>query len=99
MACGYARAVDRFVEMRHLDELVPDMGGAFHTIVVRDRRRGADQDVTDAGFADVAATVIACEAFDQFRGELKLSVQEDMLARNEHVFENDHRFLTGKPRV
>ncbi len=65
MTCRDSSAVDRFIQVRHLDELVFYVGGALNAVVVGDRRGRADQGVADSGFADIAAAVITGESFNQ----------------------------------
>ncbi len=66
------------------------------SVVLGDQGRGrADQHVADAGLADVAATVIGGEPFDEGGGVLELAVEEDVLPGHEHVLDDDHRLLAG----
>ena len=73
---GDADPVHRFVEVRHLDELVLDVGGSLGPVVLRDLSGRADQHVADAGLADVASAVIAGGRFDGRRRELDFAVDE-----------------------
>ena len=94
-----AGAIDCLVKMGHLDQLVTDVGDTLDSIIVSDRGGGANQYVSDAGFADIASPVIAGETLDQCRGGFDFAVHEDALVRDEDVFEDDHRFLAGKLRI
>jgi hypothetical protein len=92
---GDAGAVDGLVLVGHLDQFVADVRGFFHPVVVGDGRGRADQHVAYARLADVAAAVIAGEAFDQQGGEVILAVHEDVVVGDEDVAEDHHRFLAA----
>mmetsp|Transcript_430 Transcript_430/g.1661 ORF Transcript_430/g.1661 Transcript_430/m.1661 type:complete len:510 (-) Transcript_430:387-1916(-) len=103
---GEARGEDRLVEEGHLDELFLDVrrraalfpGGtasAKHAVHRGELGGGADDDVADAGLADVRAAVVGREALDEVGREVGLAVHEDAVRRHEDVVEEDRHFLAA----
>mmetsp|Transcript_104101 Transcript_104101/g.299619 ORF Transcript_104101/g.299619 Transcript_104101/m.299619 type:complete len:440 (+) Transcript_104101:281-1600(+) len=87
------RARDVLVQVRDLDDLVLDVRGLGHAVVVRHRRRGAEHHVAEARLADVGAAVVGREALDEGLRELGLAVHEDVLRRHNNVMEGDDGLL------
>ena len=94
---GDAAAVQRLVEMGHLDELVLDVAGLGSAVVVGGHGGRADQHVAHAHLtAAVALAVITGEALHQHAGELRLAVEEDAVIGNEHVVEHRQGLHTAE---
>ena len=90
---GDAAAVQRLVQVGHLDEFVLDVAGLGRPVVVGRHRRRADEHVAHAHLAPaVTLAVIAGEALHHHAGELRLPVEEDALVGDEHVVK-DHQGL------
>ena len=94
---GDAAGVQRLVEMGHLNELVLDVAGLLHAVVLGGQCRRADDHVAYTHLAAaVALAVIAGEALHHHAGELVLAVEEDVLIGDKHVVENHQRLLAAE---
>jgi len=97
---GNAAGKERFVQMRHFDELVLDMGGLIRAIVIRRQRRRADEDVAHADLAAaVALAMVAGKPLDQHAAEFILAAHQDVFPGNENVVEDHQGFMAAKPGV
>jgi hypothetical protein len=90
-----AGAVNGFVQVRHLDQLVLDVRRTVGAVVLGHLGGSTDEHISHPGFADVAAPVVGGEAFDQHPGEGGLAVHEDIPVGDEDVLQDHHRFLAG----
>ena len=94
---GDAAAVQRLVEMGHLDELILDVAGLGGAVIVGGHGGGADQHVAHAYLAPaVALAVVTGEAFHQHTGELCLAVKEDTVIGHEHIVKYGQGFHTAE---
>ncbi|CAN4071960.1 D-alanyl-lipoteichoic acid biosynthesis protein DltB, partial [Dysosmobacter welbionis] len=97
---GDAAAVQRLVQVDHLDQLVLHRAGLLHAVVLRCQRRSTDQRVAHAHLAAaVALPVVAREPLHHHAGELILAVEEDVLVGDEHVVQHHQGLLAAELRV
>ena len=83
--------------MGHLNELVLDVAGLLHAVILGGQCRRADDHVAHPHLAAaVALAVIAGEALHHHAGELVLAVEEDVLIGDKHVVENHQCLLSAE---
>ena len=97
---GDAAAVQRLVQVDHLDQLVLHRAGLLHAVVLGNQGSGTDQGVAYADLAAaVALPVVAGKALHHHAGELILAVEEDVLVGDEHVVQHHQGLLAAELRV
>ena len=94
-ACN-AAAVQGFVQVGHLDELVLDMRSLGRARHLTCQRGSADEHIANADLAAaVGLTVIAREALYHHAGKLNFAVEEDHIVRDEYTVENNQNLVTA----
>ena len=94
-ACN-AAAVQGFVQVGHLDELVLDMRSLGRARHLTCQRGSADEHIAYTNLAAaVGLTVIAREALYHHAGKLGFAVEEDHIVRNEYTVENNQNLVTA----
>ena len=96
---GDTRGVNRFIEVRHLDEFVTHVACSLSPIHFSNTGCGADHDVTKPCFTDVTGAVVGGEPRHQFLSKFVLTIHENVRPRNEYVVEDHECFLTAVLRI
>ena len=78
-----------FIQMRHFDQFVFDMRGAWDAIHFNDICRSTDQHITDTTLADIAATMIGGKTLDQQGRKIIFPIHKNQIVGNKYILKND----------
>mmetsp|Transcript_37338 Transcript_37338/g.81576 ORF Transcript_37338/g.81576 Transcript_37338/m.81576 type:complete len:305 (-) Transcript_37338:443-1357(-) len=90
---GQGRSRNVLIHVSQLHQLVLDVAGLGHPVVVRHGSRRPQEHVAQPGLADVAASVVVGEPLHDRRRKLRLPVQEHPAEGHEYIIKNDNQLL------
>src|SRR4030042_1499898 len=86
-----------FRKVNHFTDLLPDMGGPSHPVVISYGGSSTNKHIADTGLTTaVALPVVTSKSLHQHNGEVDLTTHKNPLPRDKDIIQNSQRLVPAE---